>query len=72
MTERVHGDVMLVGSMPFDDAATALRKSGEALTGHAGFWPDGEVCGYGRVDPSELDHVLAVHAACADALSSTP
>jgi hypothetical protein len=26
------------------------------------------VCGYGRVDPAELDRVLAVHAACADAL----
>ena len=23
------------------------------------------VCGYGRVDPNELDQVLAVHAACA-------
>jgi len=43
MTERVQGDVMLVGSMPFDDAATALRKSGEALAGRAGFLPDGEV-----------------------------
>ncbi len=43
MEDRVHGDVMLVGSMPYDDAETVLRKAGQALRGHAGFLPDGEV-----------------------------
>lgn len=43
MVTRIDADVMLVGSMPYDDAETALRKSGQALSGHAGFLPDGEV-----------------------------
>ena len=43
MSDRVGGDVMLVGSMPYDDAELMLRKAGRALTGHAGFLPDGEV-----------------------------
>ena len=47
MGDRVHGDVMLVGSMPYDDAETVLRKAGQALRGHARFLPDGEV-GAGR------------------------
>lgn len=42
-TERGLGDVMLVGSMPYDDAETMLRKAGPALRGHAAFLPDGEV-----------------------------
>jgi hypothetical protein len=28
----------------------------------------GSVCGYGRVDPAELAHILAVHRDCAAAL----
>src|SRR5699024_5743072 len=28
----------------------------------------GSVCGYGRVDPAELPHILAVHRDCAAAL----
>jgi hypothetical protein len=43
VTDRDLGDVMLVGSMPYDDAETVLRKAGEALRGHVGFLPDGEV-----------------------------
>ena len=43
MPGRVDGDVMLVGSMPYPDAETVLSKAGRALSGHAGFLPDGEV-----------------------------
>ena len=43
MSGRVDGDVMLVGSMPYPDAETALSKAGRALSGHARFLPDGEV-----------------------------
>ena len=43
MPGHVDGDVLLVGSMPYADAETALSKAGQALSGCAGFLPDGEV-----------------------------
>ena len=43
MSDRISGDVMLVGSMPYNNAEVVLRKAGRALSGHAGFLPDGEV-----------------------------
>jgi hypothetical protein len=40
---RVKGDVLLIGSMPFDDAETVFRETAKGLRGHVGFMPDGEV-----------------------------
>jgi hypothetical protein len=40
---RVGGDVLLVGSMPFDDVETVLRAAEQELRGHVGCLPDGEV-----------------------------
>src|SRR5439155_9161436 len=40
---RVHGDVLLVGSMPFDDVEQVFRAAGQGLRGHVGSLPDGEV-----------------------------
>lgn len=42
MTNRVRGDVLLVGSLPFDDAETAMRNAAGALRGHVSSLPDGE------------------------------
>ena len=42
-TDRVPGDVLLVGSLPFDDVEQALRAGAEGLRGHAFMLPDGEV-----------------------------
>lgn len=43
MSDRVGGDVLLVGSMPFDDVETVFRAEAEALDGHVSALPDGEV-----------------------------
>src|SRR4029077_11013188 len=43
MSTRVQGDVLLVGSLPFDTSEEAFRACGEALRGHVGWLPDGEV-----------------------------
>jgi hypothetical protein len=40
---RMHGDVLLVGSMPFDDAETVFRETAKGLKGHLTAMPDGEV-----------------------------
>lgn len=40
---RNRGDVLLVGSLPFDDAADALRAGGELVGDHVSGVPDGEV-----------------------------
>lgn len=40
---RMRGDVLLVGSMPFDDAETVFRETAKGLRGHLGCMPDGEV-----------------------------
>jgi hypothetical protein len=40
---RIEGDVLLVGSMPYDDVEQVFRAAGPALRGHAGCLPDGEV-----------------------------
>jgi len=40
---RMRGDVLLVGSMPFDDAETVFRETAKGLKGHLGCMPDGEV-----------------------------
>jgi hypothetical protein len=40
---RMHGDVLLVGSMPFDDAETVFRETAKGLKGHLAAMPDGEV-----------------------------
>lgn len=42
MTTRVTGEVLLVGSMPFDNAETVYRQAAEHLAGHAASLPDGE------------------------------
>lgn len=42
-TNRVTGDVLLVGSMPFDDVESVFRAAEEGLRGHVGSLPDGEV-----------------------------
>ena len=47
-----------------DEIADFVRRRDLARAHLADFGIAG-VCGYGRVDPAELDHVLAVHAACA-------
>jgi hypothetical protein len=39
----MRGDVLLVGSLPFDAAEDALRAAGTALDGHVACLPDGEV-----------------------------
>ncbi len=36
-------DVLLVGSLPYDDAEQAFRSAATALRGHVGWLPDGEV-----------------------------
>lgn len=41
--QRMTGDVLLIGSMPYDDAEQVFRAVGPALRGHAGCLPDGEV-----------------------------
>jgi hypothetical protein len=41
--QRLRGDVLLVGSMPFDDAETVFRETAKGLKGHLGCMPDGEV-----------------------------
>jgi hypothetical protein len=40
---RMRGDVLLVGSMPFDDAETVFKETAKGLKGHLGCMPDGEV-----------------------------
>lgn len=40
---RMSGDVLLVGSLPFDDAETAFRSAARELGAHVGCLPDGEV-----------------------------
>lgn len=40
---RMAGDVLLVGSLPFDDVEDAFRASAHALQGRAPCLPDGEV-----------------------------
>jgi hypothetical protein len=40
---RMRGDVLLVGSMPFDDAETVFRETAKGLKSHLGCMPDGEV-----------------------------
>jgi hypothetical protein len=42
-TGRMRGDVLMVGSMPFDDAEQCFRACAAELSGHAGCLPDGEV-----------------------------
>jgi hypothetical protein len=39
----MRGDVLLVGSMPFEDAETVFRETAKGLKGHLGCMPDGEV-----------------------------
>jgi hypothetical protein len=39
----MRGDVLLVGSMPFDDSETVFREAAKGLKGHLGCMPDGEV-----------------------------
>jgi hypothetical protein len=39
----MRGDVLLVGSMPFDDVETVFREAAKGLKGHLGCMPDGEV-----------------------------
>ncbi len=41
-TSRVTGDVLLVGSMPFDTAEEAMRLSGEKIGPYVPALPDGE------------------------------
>ncbi|UGS36151.1 hypothetical protein [Capillimicrobium parvum] len=43
MATRTRGDVLLVGSLPFDEASDALRAGGELLGEHLRGVPDGEV-----------------------------
>jgi hypothetical protein len=42
-SNRMAGDVLLVGSMPFDDAETVFRETAKGLKGHLTAMPDGEV-----------------------------
>jgi hypothetical protein len=42
-SSRMQGDVLLVGSMPFDSVEGNFRACAEALGGHVGCLPDGEV-----------------------------
>ena len=41
--DRIPGDVLLVGSLPFEDVKDALRAGADGLRGHAFMLPDGEV-----------------------------
>lgn len=43
MAGRMRGDVLLVGSLPYNDVEQVFRAVGPALRGHAGCLPDGEV-----------------------------
>ena len=43
MSMTAPSDVLLVGSLPFDDVEQAFRTAGELLRGHVGWLPDGEV-----------------------------
>jgi hypothetical protein len=43
MSTTAASDVLLVGSLPFDDVEQAFRTAGELLRGHVGWLPDGEV-----------------------------
>ena len=40
---RMRGDVLLVGSLPFDDVEQVFRETAAGLRRHAGCLPDGEV-----------------------------
>lgn len=40
---RLTGNVLLVGSMPYDNVEQVFRAAGPALRGHVGCLPDGEV-----------------------------
>jgi hypothetical protein len=42
-TSRMQGDVLLVGSLPYDDVEQTFRAAGPALRTHAACLPDGEV-----------------------------
>lgn len=42
-TSGMRGDVLLVGSMPFDDVETVFRETAKGLKGHLDSMPDGEV-----------------------------
>jgi hypothetical protein len=42
-SDRLAGDVLLVGSMPFDDVETVLREEARGVGGHVASLPDGEI-----------------------------
>jgi len=56
---------VFLGLVHHTDGIEDFRTRVELARRHLPEFGIGGVCGYGRVDPSELDHVLRVHAACA-------
>lgn len=69
MPGHLDGDVMLVGSMPYDDAETVFRKAGPALAGHAGFLPDGEVGERKNWVGMLAEHIYSRHPAFEETLA---
>ena len=56
---------VFLGMIHHTDDLNAFRKRRDLAREFLPEFGVAGVCGYGRVDPEELDHVLAVHAACA-------
>jgi hypothetical protein len=61
----IGGTKVFLGLVHHTDGIEDFRTRAELARRHLPEFGIGGVCGYGRVEPSELDHVLQVHAACA-------
>ena len=59
---------VFLGIVHHTDGIEDFRRRRDLARKHLPSFGIASVCGYGRVDPGELDHVLRVHAACAEAL----
>jgi hypothetical protein len=64
---ELDGDALNVylGIIHHTDGVEGFRERMEMARGYLPRFGIGSVCGYGRLDPSELPHVLAVHRDCA-------
>jgi hypothetical protein len=57
-----------LGLVHHTDGVDGFRERMDGARAHLADFGIGSVCGYGRVDPSELPEALRVHAACAHEL----
>ena len=56
---------VFLGLVHHTDGVEGFRLRAELARRHLDRFGIASVCGYGRVDPAELPHILAVHRDCA-------